>query len=136
MASTRVESYLTLAEDDLELASQPTTGSRHAAYLLSQAVEKAARAVCEHAGVAVGNSHNIGFIGALLPKDHPMRDLIEAQNHHSPASTRYRYPDPSGRVPRPPSDESIKRLIFEVQDFINAVRAHVAGGATPPPPRA
>lgn len=131
MVSTKVESYLTLAEEDLDLAAQPTTKPRPAAFHLSQAVEKAARAVCEHAGIPVGNSHNIGFIGALLPSGHPMRELIEAQNHHSPASTRYRYPDPSGRLPREPSDAKIKQLIAEVREFIDAVKEHVHGQSMP-----
>jgi HEPN domain-containing protein len=129
MANIKVASLLILAEEDLDLAAQPTTKPRPAAYHLAQAAEKAARAVCEHEGIAVGTSHNIGYIGALLPADHPMRDAIEAQNHHSPASTRYRYPDPAGRLPKEPPKERILQLVDEVRDFINLVKKHVYGSS-------
>lgn len=125
MTSVKVDSLLVLAEEDLELAGQPTTPPRPAAYHISQAAEKAARAVCEHAGIAVGISHNIGQIGALLPEGHPMRDAIEAQNYHSPASTRYRYPDPAGRLPRELKKEEINRRLEDVREFIRAVREHI-----------
>lgn len=86
----KLTALLALAAEDLALAREPTTPPRPAAYHLSQAVETLARAVCEHQGIQVGITHNIGQIGALLPLDHAMRPLIEAQNYQSSASTRYR----------------------------------------------
>lgn len=63
----KVDSLLTLAEEDYELAFQQTTPPRPAAYHISQAAEKAARAVCVHAGIEVGPTHNTGQIGAFFP---------------------------------------------------------------------
>lgn len=118
----KLAALLALAAEDLALATEPTTPPRPAAYHLSQAAEKLARAVCECEGIPVGTTHNIGQIGALLPPNHPMRQLIEAQNYHSSASTRYRYPDPAGRLPQPPPQDEIKRRIDDVTLFSNAVK--------------
>lgn len=118
-------SLLTLAEEDYDLAAQPTTPSRPAAYHLAQAAEKAARAVCDHAGKQVGPTHNIGQIGALLPPDHPLRAAIEAQNYHSAASTRFRYPDPAGNVPRALPPDEIRRRLVDVRGFLDLVTRHI-----------
>lgn len=133
MVPTKAESYLVLAAEDFELAALPTTRPRLAAYHLSQAAEKAARAVCEHAGIQVGTTHNIGHIGSMLPSEHPLRNLIEAQNHLSTASTKYRYPDVFGRVPKEPSETNIRIMISEVRDFVEVVKDYVNRGLLPTP---
>jgi len=124
--TAKLLSLLALAEEDLLLASQATTPARPAAYHIAQAVEKAARAICEYEGVAVGPTHNIGQIGALLPADHKLRDAIEAQNYHSSASTRFRYPDPAGRLPAPLPPEEIKRRLEDAKAFLDITYRHVA----------
>lgn len=128
----KVDSLITLAEEDFELASQPTTPPRPAAYHISQAVEKAARAVCVFEGVEVGTTHNIGQIGALLPDDHPLRQAIEEQNYQSSASTRFRYPDPAGRLPKELPKEEIDRRLDDARTFIGLVKTHVYGSANKP----
>ena len=125
--TAKVDSLLTLAEEDFALACQRTTPPRPAAYHLAQAAEKAARAVCVHAGIEVGTTHNIGQIGASLPVGHALRQAIEAQNYHSPASTRYRYPDPSGRLPKELPTDEIRRRLADVRAFVDLVRSHVYG---------
>jgi HEPN domain-containing protein len=126
MSANKLDALLVLAAEDLEVARLAATPPRPAAYHLSQAVEKAARAVCEFEGIQVGNTHNIGQIGALLPLDHPMRAHIEAQNYHSSASTRYRYPDPAGRLPSPPGREEMQRRRDDAERFVDAVRRFVS----------
>lgn len=121
----KLAALLALAAEDLALAAEATTPPRPAAYHLSQAAEKLARAVCEHEGILVGTTHNIGQIGALLPLEHPMRPLIEEQNYHSSASTRYRYPDPAGRLPQPPTAEEMRRRFEDVARFRAAVERFV-----------
>lgn len=128
----KVDSLVTLAQEDFELASQPTTPPRPAAYHISQAAEKAARAVCAHAGVEVGPIHNIGQIGALLPNDHPLRQAIEDQNYHSSASTKFRYPDPVGRLPKELPKDEIRRRLNDVREFIEQVKNHIYGAAYRP----
>jgi HEPN domain-containing protein len=125
MTSEKLASLLQLAAEDLEVARMPGIPARPAAYHLSQAAEKAARAVCEYEGIQVGTTHNIGQIGALLPHDHPMRAKIEAQNYHSSASTRYRYPDPAGRLPAPPAADEIRHRVDDVSAFLSVVREFV-----------
>lgn len=128
----RVASLITLAEEDFALASQPTTPPRPAAYHISQAAEKAARAVCVHAGIEVGITHNIGQIGALLPVGHPLRQAIEDQNYHSPASTKFRYPDPVGRLPKELPKDEIQRRLDDVRGFLDEVKSHIYGAAYAP----
>lgn len=128
----RVNSLIILAEEDFALASQPTTPPRPAAYHISQAAEKAARAVCAQSGVEVGTTHNIGQIGALLPDDHPLRQAIEDQNYHSPASTRFRYPDPVGRLPVELSKDEIQRRLDHVRAFLDRVEQYIRGAARAP----
>jgi HEPN domain-containing protein len=126
MKSPKLTSLLQLAAEDLDLARLPTTPGRIAAYHLSQAAEKGARAVCEYEGIQVGTTHNIGQIGALLRAEHPMRDRIEAQNYQSSASTRYRYPDPAGRLPQPPGADEIRRRVADVSAFLDEVAKFVS----------
>lgn len=128
----KVDSLITLAEEDFELASQPTTPPRPAAYHISQAAEKAARAVCVHEGVEVGPTHNIGQIGALLPDEHPLRQAIEDQNYQSSASTKFRYPDPVGRLPKELPKDEIDRRLNDVRKFIDLVKTHIYGSAYKP----
>ncbi len=125
----KVDSPIVLAEEDLELASQPTTPPRPAAYHISQSVEKAARAVCAYEGFEVGPTHNIGQIGALLPDAHPLRQVIEAQNYHSAASTRFRYPDPAGRLPKELPKEEISRRLDDAREFIKRVKRPIYGAS-------
>lgn len=125
MSAHKLASLLQLAAEDLQVARTPGIPPRPAAYHLSQAAEKAARAVCEFESIQVGTTHNIGQIGALLPNDHPMRARIEEQNYQSSASTQYRYPDPAGRLPNPPTAEEIARRIADVTAFLHAVAGFV-----------
>lgn len=125
MTSIKIAALLALAAEDLEVGRNPAVPARPAAYHLSQAAEKAARAVCEHEGIPVGTTHNIGQIGALLPPEHPMRARIEAQNYHSPASTKYRYPDAAGRLPHEPDSTDMRRRIADVTAFLDEVRQFV-----------
>jgi hypothetical protein len=122
MKSPKLASLLQLAAEDLELARLPTTPGRIAAYHLSQAAEKGARAICEYEGIQVGTTHNIG----QMPTAHPMRDRIEAQNYQSSASTRYRYPDPAGRLPQPPGADEIRRRVADVSAFLDEVTTFVS----------
>lgn len=55
-----------------------------------------------------------------------MRNSIEAQNYHSPASTRYRYPDAAGRLPQAPSREEIERRVADVSAFLDEVTRFVS----------
>lgn len=98
------------------------------AYLTAQAAEKAARAVVENAGYAVGTTHNFQQIAALLPGDHTMRAAIMELDSIglSTASTRYRYPDPSGRVPRPPRPDEMSSRIAKVEAFMELVQNHLS----------
>jgi len=68
----------------------------------------------------------------LLPDDHPLRQAIEEQNYQSSASTRFRYPDPAGRLPKELPKEEIDRRLDDVRKFIGLVKTHVYGSANTP----
>lgn len=127
MINEKTNSLIKLADEDLTSAKALIDKSlgRPAVYHLAQAAEKGARAVCEHDGINVGTTHNLGQIAALLPPAHPMREIIEDQDYHSPASTRYRYPAPSGRLPQAPDKEEIQRRIADVTAFLDEVIKYI-----------
>lgn len=128
MNGTKIQSLMVLADREVRAAQYLRDGEGfelEAAYMLSQAAEKAARAVSEHAGVDVGNGHNFGQIAIGLPSAHPMRSAVMALDHLSPASTRFRYPDPRGHVPRIPTLTTLDRQLSEVRAFIELVRDHL-----------
>lgn len=132
MATTKVETFLALADEELDAArilfeKHP----RQATYQISQAAEKASRAVCEFENIPVGNTHNFGQIAAMLPSDHALRGLINSLDTMSSASTKFRYPDARGQVPVPPSPEQLAARIADVEALISTVRKFVDAKPTP-----
>lgn len=127
MQDRKVASLLESADEELAAARRLERDfPRQSAYQLSQTAEKAARAVCEQDGIQVGVTHNLGQIAARLPAGHPMQTTIEALNYLSSSSTRYRYPDVSGRMPAAPPPARLSAYISEVDRFIGEVRAFLA----------
>lgn len=88
----------------------------------SQAAEKAARAICEFEGKPVGITRSLGQIANLLPISHEMREGILALDRLSSASTKFRYPNPAGRLAQPPMPADLLDDIEEVGRFIDSAR--------------
>jgi HEPN domain-containing protein len=115
----RIASFIALAEEELSAARLLTSAvPRQAAYFVQQAAEKAARAVLTAAGVPFGTSHNLGQMAAALPAAHPLRTAVNALDKYSSAATKYRYPNPAGRLSRAPAIEEVASSIDEVAAFI------------------
>lgn len=93
--------------------------------MLSQAAEKAARAVCEHEDIPVGTTHSLLHISSLLPADHPFKRQILDLDHMSSASTKGRYPTSSGTVAKAPEPTKLKHDIEDVERFIERAEAFV-----------
>jgi hypothetical protein len=69
---------------------------------VQQVVERVARALLTHAGVAFGTSHNLAQMAEALPLEHPFRERIRAFDAFSSAVTAFRYPTSTGRLQQPP----------------------------------
>lgn len=125
MAELKTLSLLELAREDLVTSGLSGIPSRISAYHISQAIEKAARALCIEEGIEVGNTHQIWRIADLLPDSHPLKADAKQLDYHSTASSKYRYPDAGGRVPREPTAADIKKRLYEATDFIQLVENHL-----------
>ncbi|HSV30042.1 MAG TPA: HEPN domain-containing protein, partial [Candidatus Omnitrophota bacterium] len=111
----RVAAFMALAEEEASAAQALIAGfPRQAAYQLQQAAEKMVRAILAAEGIAHGTGHNLGQMAAALPLDHPWRPRAMRLDKHSPAATRWRYPAPGGRLPPPPSQETLRRDLDEL----------------------
>ncbi len=127
MADDRVNSFLSLADEELSAAKTLLASSlpRQAAYQLSQAAEKAARAVCEFEEIAVGTTHSLSQISALLPPGHPLKQQIRELDYLSSSSTKYRYPAASGHISKPPEATKLKEDIEDVERFVEAAKDYI-----------
>ena len=125
MTQKRVEAFLAIADEEIEAAERLCDPlPRQAQYFLQQGVEKLIRAVLEHGGHLAGTGHNLAFLAGLLPPAHALRDRFKAFEHLSAASTRYRYPSPTGKVHSVSEGDAaktladVKRLRADVTTFL------------------
>ena len=65
-------------------------------------------------------------MAAALPADHPWRPKLLAQDKHSPAATRFRYPAPTGRLAEPTTTERLQEDIREVAALLEEARRFTA----------
>lgn len=121
MRDRRVAAFLAIAREELAAAERLKDGlPRQAAYFLQQTVEKLVRAILEQEGIPVGTAHNLLYLAGLLPADHPLRPRVAALEHLSAASTRYRYPSPTGAI-SPVSVEAVARDYAAVSELRSEV---------------
>ena len=119
----RVEAFLVIADEEFAAAERLSAAlPRQAQYFLQQSVEKLIRAVLERENIAAGTGHNISFLAGLMPLGHFLRRRFEAFDHLSAASTRYRYPSPTGVLQNVSAVEVSKTLI-EVAALREEVKA-------------
>jgi hypothetical protein len=76
---------------------------------VQQVVERVARALLTHAGVAFGTSNNLGQMAEALPLEHPFRERIRAFDAFSSAVTAFRYPTSTGRLQQPPQTGELRK---------------------------
>ena len=131
MTEAKINSLLQLADDEHDCAVDlARKHPRQAAYLNSQAAEKAARAICEFERKPVGITHSLGQIASLLPNLHELREAILDLDRLSSASTKFRYPNPAGRLAQPPMPADLLDDIDEVGRFIERAK-HFVRNARP-----
>jgi len=123
MTARRFAALVSAAERDIAavrrlLPDMPDQAIFHA----QQAVEKLARAVCERERIAVGRTHNIGQIAAMLPDGHTFREDFLAFDDLSPAATAWRYPTPGGRLPPLPDPDRVKKVLVEIEALLPEIR--------------
>lgn len=129
-ADDRVRAFVALAHEELEAARVlAKVARRQAAYYLHQSVEKTARAILTRAGIEFGTGHNLGMMAGRLPADHPFRSRIMEFDRLSAASTKYRYPTPTGRLPEPPSTAAIEKDIVAIAKLLDDVERFTARSA-------
>src|SRR5215469_6905757 len=93
-AQHRIDAFFTLADRGLRTANVLFRENlfEDATLYVQQVVERVARALLTHAGVAFGTSHNLGRMAEALPLEHPFRERIRAFDAFSSAVTAFRYP--------------------------------------------
>jgi hypothetical protein len=105
---------------------------------VQQVVERVARALLTHAGVAFGTSHNLGQMAEALPLEHPFRERIRAFDAFSSAVTAFppaRQEHPEQSLTRaetwPPCACSLQDRKLMVQD--DEFQQQIKGLAEPRP---
>jgi HEPN domain-containing protein len=79
-AQRRIDAFFTLADRGLRTANVLFRENlfEDATLYVQQVVERVARALLTHAGVAFGTSHNLAQMAEALPLEHPFRERIRA----------------------------------------------------------
>lgn len=124
MTRETIESYLSLAQEDLRAAamlSKPVP--RSAAFHLAQAAEKLIKAVLTVEGIAFSTRHHqLGALAELLPGEHPWRPDLMAFDRFTSYATALRYPTPGGRLPAPPEPVELARDRAELDGLAAEIR--------------
>jgi hypothetical protein len=94
---------------------------------VQQVVERVARALLTHAGVAFGTSHNLGQMSAALPMGHPFKERILSFDDLSAAVTAYCYTTDSGRLKDAPDIAALRRRLEEVEQLVHDAGIYVYG---------
>lgn len=128
-AERRIEAFLTLSDRGLKSAE---ILFRHdqledATLFVQQVVERVARALLTHSGVAFGTSHNLGQMASALPEPHPFRERIRAFDDLSSAVTAFRYPTSSGRQQRSPDAANLARKIQDAAQLLQDAKDYIRG---------
>jgi Fe-S cluster assembly ATP-binding protein len=125
--SRKIGAFLTIAEEEFAAARQlAPLLPRQGAYFLQQSIEKLVRAVLECDDIAAGATHNLRYLADLLGQGHPLQAEFIAFDDLTPASTRYRYPSPSGAL-APVKAESVMARFAEVESLTRHVRNYIDG---------
>jgi HEPN domain-containing protein len=124
MMSRHVDSYITLAGEDLAAAATLiNTHPRHAAFNVEQAAEKLLKAVLTAEGIHFPTSHHqLGALAALLPPDHLWRADLMAFDEFTSYATAMRYPTPGGGLPSGPDDAELKSGFQQVAVLLDEIR--------------
>jgi HEPN domain-containing protein len=121
----RSAAFLKLADEELEAARRLIAPlPRQASYFLAQAAEKLVRALLAQSGMQMGPTHNLGQLVNALPADHELRPMLMPLDRLSPASTRYRYPNPGGRLAPPPNADVLQRDLSEIEALLAACKRY------------
>jgi HEPN domain-containing protein len=121
----KINAFLLIAEEEFAAAKQlAPLLPRQAAYFLQQSIEKLVRGVLEADGIPAGTTHNLRYLADLLAPHHPLKAEFIAFDDLTPASTRYRYPSPSGSI-APVKPESVIARFSEVERLTELVRTYI-----------
>jgi len=123
--SRKIKAFLVIAEEEFAAARQlAPLLPRQGAYFLQQSIEKLVRAVLESDEITAGMTHNLRYLADLLGDGHPLKAPFIAFDDLTPASTRYRYPSPSGALAPVKADSVIARFA-EVERLTELVRTYI-----------
>lgn len=116
----KAASLIALAREDLGAAKRLRRElPRHAAFHVEQAAEKLIKAVLTTEGIDYpATHHQLGRLAEELPPDHVWRPDLSALDKHTSAATIYRYPTPSGGMPRMPDPDALARDIAEIERLV------------------
>ncbi len=123
--SRKIDAFLTIADEEFAAAKQlAPLLPRQSAYFMQQSIEKLVRAVLEADEIVAGMTHNLRYLADLLGQDHPLKSAFISFDDLTPASTRYRYPSPSGAL-APVKAESVMARFSEVESLTEQVRRYI-----------
>jgi HEPN domain-containing protein len=126
-AQHRIDAFFTLADRVLRIANVLFRENlfEDATLYVQQVVERVARALLTHAGVAFGTSHNLAQMAEALPLEHPFRERIRAFDAFSSAVTAFRYPTSTGRLQQPPQTGELRRTIEEAEQLVSDSKEYI-----------
>jgi len=126
-AQRRIDAFFTLADRGLRTANVLFRENlfEDATLYVQQVVERVARALLTHAGIAFGTSHNLAQMAEALPLEHPFRERIRAFDAFSSAVTAFRYPTSTGRLQQPPQTGELRKAIEEAKQLVRDSKEYI-----------
>lgn len=76
---------------------------------------------------AFGTAHNLGQMAEASPTDHPFKARIKALDELSTATTKFRYPSPTGRLANLPSATMLRRTLDDVAGLLRDAKTYASG---------
>jgi HEPN domain-containing protein len=114
-AEQMIATLLRVAYEDLDGARVlAKAANRNAAYLCEQAAEKVIRAVLTAEAMHAGIKHQLDAMVDLLPDENSLKPALRSIEYLAAYATSFRYPTPTGKVPKAPGPGELQTAIDRV----------------------
>jgi hypothetical protein len=126
-AERLIAAHLRLAVVDVtEARALAEINGRNAVYLAEQAAEQLVLAIAQSEGVQFERSrqHLLDYMVGALPDANPFKSALREVSWLEAYATTYRYPTPTGRLPRPPAQETLLDALRQIEETLTQMADH------------
>lgn len=126
-AETLIAAHLRLSSLDLrEARVLAEVKGRNAVYLTGQAAEQLVLAIAQAEGIQFERSkkHLLDYMVSALPDSNPFKPALKELSWLEAYATTYRYPTPSGRLPKPPAEATLAEALLQTETLLRRVAGY------------